>query len=273
MNCQLRPLFLLLLTSYQITFAEPVQSNSKFRQPKKDEVIRQIQSANEKYIPRIMNIATWNIQKTQNESSLTNLIELTKHHQMIFIQEMTDYKKNLSLLTKNNQLNINYAASFYLNHLNETTGVMNISTAQPIWTQFRRSPGRETFVQTPKITLIEEYMFSDNDRLLVLNIHGLNFVEDRTFKDQINDLTPLLKFYKFRILFAGDFNTWNKNRLQWLRQRLAEYNINQVEIENDTRKIQLDHFFMRGCQIDHAKIFNDIQSSDHRPLSLRLNCH
>ncbi len=262
----------ILIISSIATFATERNTESIFKQPKPNEVINHLQQSNEVFLPRILKISNWNIQKSNNVHNINELLSVLNDHHLNLIQEATDEKKFITRLISQNNLNINYAASFYLSQNIITTGVMTMSSARPAGVHYRRSPGRETFIHTPKMTLIEEYLFTENDRLLVLNIHGLNFVSDQTFKDQINDLTPLLKSYPNRILFAGDFNTWNTHRLNWLVIRLKEYGLEQIKITNDQRLLKLDHLFIRGCQIIDSKILKQFSTSDHYPLTAHIDC-
>ena len=112
------------------------------------------------------------------------------------------------------------------------------------------------------------------DDLLVINIHGLNATKTQSFKEQILSTTTLLKNHVGPIIFAGDFNTRNKKRTQFLKSFMRHYGLREVHWDKDYRmkfaNYPLDHVFVKKLHIKKSVVRNDIDTSDHKALEVHL---
>jgi endonuclease/exonuclease/phosphatase (EEP) superfamily protein YafD len=119
--------------------------------------------------------------------------------------------------------------------------------------------------------LVEYSLPTTQEHLLVANVHGINFVTNGTFYDHITQIIATLKGHRGPLIFAGDFNTWNSARLEFLQEQSRQLGLEQVQFRTDPRRLPLDHIFYRGLKADQADILSNINSSDHLPLQIEFN--
>ncbi len=103
------------------------------------------------------------------------------------------------------------------------SGVLTASKAKPYEQYSITTEGLEPVVKTPKTTLITRYQLSPSKKsLLVINIHGLVMTNLEKFKAQIFEIVNTTSGHNGPIIFAGDFNTRNKERSSFLLKELKE---------------------------------------------------
>jgi endonuclease/exonuclease/phosphatase (EEP) superfamily protein YafD len=73
------------------------------------------------------------------------------------------------------------------------------------------------------------------------------------------------------MIVAGDFNTWNKKRMQKLHEIREKLGLNMVKFsETSAVKVfmgkQLDFIFYRGLELMDSKVVANHGLSDHNPL-------
>ncbi|MNL60241.1 hypothetical protein D3C87_1840380 [compost metagenome] len=100
----------------------------------------------------------------------------------------------------------------------------------------------------------------------------MNFVADKLNREQIEQVKFVLEKHKGPLIFAGDFNSWNGNRLRYLDEILGSIGMKKLSFENDKRNFKLDHIYVRGLTAMKTDLHSEIATSDHSPLtaSLRL---
>jgi endonuclease/exonuclease/phosphatase (EEP) superfamily protein YafD len=134
----------------------------------------------------------------------------------------------------------------------------------------RHGPVREPFLNTPKSTAFSYYPIAGSARqLLIINSHFINFRPLNAFEQQLKQIGGVIDRHTGPVLFAGDFNTWNRSRRDLLLQEMAGHGIEQVHFANEHRRILLlDYVFTRELSVREAHLLTDVRSSDHTPLSL-----
>lgn len=217
-------------------------------------------------------VLVWNIYK-QSKAEFYQEIEFMNGFDLALLQEINQtecWDKFLS----NFNIDYNFAISFYDDGV--ATGVGLLSKIQFRKIEFDRSRSREPIIKTPKMTIMGELEIDGSDKTLkVVSIHGLNFVRNKFFNGQINTIVEKLKSHKGPLIWAGDFNTWNKSRLWYMNYRLAQLNLTKVDLADDhyVKRFAgkpLDHVFARGVDIVDSKAISRKQSSDHNPLSFNF---
>jgi endonuclease/exonuclease/phosphatase (EEP) superfamily protein YafD len=141
-----------------------------------------------------------------------------------------------------------------------------------------QTQAREPLVRTPKATLITQYKITGmpDKTLLVVNIHAINFVDDKYFFRQLQRLQSIIKQHQGPVLFAGDFNTWNEARFAKLQQLVTKrLGMQEIPIPPETRQTSLglvvDHAFVRGLTYSSViDLSQTIHSSNHEPLSFTV---
>lgn len=116
--------------------------------------------------------------------------------------------------------------------------------------------------------------------LLVVNVHGINMANLEKFKAQLFKVVNKINGHKGPIIFAGDFNTRNKERLSFLLKELKDkLGLETVHFAKEDKKgikhfpfspIPLDHIFYSSRELevkqDSPDVLEAIKSSDHKPL-------
>jgi endonuclease/exonuclease/phosphatase (EEP) superfamily protein YafD len=160
------------------------------------------------------------------------------------------------------------------------SGVLTASKAKPSEQYSITTEGLEPIVKTPKTTLITTYKLSPSNKLLlVVNIHGLVMTNFEKFKAQIFEIVNTISGHNGPIIFAGDFNTRNKERSSFLLRELKD----KLDLEavpftkEDEKRIKhflfspfpLDRIFYSSKELELRKgspdVLETIQSSDHKP--------
>ena len=160
------------------------------------------------------------------------------------------------------------------------SGVLTASKAKPSEQYSITTEGLEPIVKTPKTTLITTYKLSPSNKLLlVVNIHGLVMTNFEKFKAQIFEIVNTISGHNGPIIFAGDFNTRNKERSSFLLRELKDkLDLETVPFTKEDKKrikhflfspFPLDHIFYSSKELELRKdspdVLETIQSSDHKP--------
>jgi endonuclease/exonuclease/phosphatase (EEP) superfamily protein YafD len=169
------------------------------------------------------------------------------------------------------------ATSFLVKNDNNTaTGTMIGSESLPSRAISRHSPDVEPVVLTPKaLTMVKYPLAKRNDELLVISVHAINFQTTEAFKRHMDLSLEEIRKHSGPVLFAGDFNTWNKARMSHLLKSIKKLGLKEVKFKNDHLKMKvfdmpLDHSFIRGLKVKDAEVvYSD--GSDHRPLLMEFD--
>jgi endonuclease/exonuclease/phosphatase (EEP) superfamily protein YafD len=134
-----------------------------------------------------------------------------------------------------------------------------------------RSDAREPILKTPKMLVVTELPIEGMSvKLMVVNIHGINFVSNADYASQLDQLIPILKEHQGPVVLAGDFNMWSIDRALMLNEVARLADLEYVPLDDDHRTLPLDQMFVRGLLPHEARVMNDINGSDHRPLWVDL---
>jgi endonuclease/exonuclease/phosphatase (EEP) superfamily protein YafD len=220
--------------------------------------------------PKI-NVLAWNVYKGRKEPFFRDLNLLARGKDLIMLSEATDDEK-----VKPGLNSIPYGwimgISFFMKQ-QFATGLVTGSYAQPRFIGYTRTTDLEPFVKSPKVILINTFWHRPSQsEILVMNIHGINWVTDEKFERQIRSILPYVSRHKGPILFAGDFNIYGPNRLNIVKNTLAPYGIQRVNWENPPLEKQYDDAFIRGFKVLKARYIHEVKdfSSDHPALDLEL---
>lgn len=219
-------------------------------------------------------LLSWNVHKgTAGQAWADDFTELAVDKELVLVQEgvQDDFMPFVLGLTPS--LGWLMAKSFYMEDEKEATGVITGAILEPSEAFFLRSRDTEPIISTPKMSLATVYKMDNGKSLLVINIHAINFTLLRPFKNQINDIADMIKTWDGKVIFAGDFNTWNPGRTAFLTKTLKAIGLKEVTFKDRRGLIIFDRIFLRGCVALAQKVHYEVQSSDHAPLSAELDCH
>lgn len=219
-----------------------------------------------------INVLVWNMYKGKNESWESDFKTLSEDKNIIITQEMFLDRKMTNVFENHGDFEYSTATSFFV-WGKERTGVATVSDTKVLSKEFLRSKAREPVVRTPKVVLVTRHLLANSEVLLVANIHAVNFVSSSSLKDQLNQVSAVIKKHKGPVIFAGDFNVWTKKKTKILRKIMAENGLTEVEFnkEDDDRmefnKHKLDFIFFRDLEFISSDVLGEIQGADHKPLA------
>jgi len=88
------------------------------------------------------------------------------------------------------------------------------------------------------------------------------------------DLEKKIKNHQGLVIFAGNFNTWNKKRVVILSRIVNRLEMKMAVFAPDSRTKRfgyfLDHVFYKDLEIKQTKVFKDIRSSDHKAMEIEF---
>ncbi|MEH1924744.1 endonuclease/exonuclease/phosphatase family protein [Nostoc sp.] len=224
-------------------------------------------------------ILSWNIAKQNyNKTWVKDFVKIIDTYQpnLILLQEFS-LKLEADEWGKWLKMNWSFAPNFVDIHHQTYSGIFTAATISPITKQVITTEHHEPIVRTPKISLITEYLLSEQSTtLLTINSHLINFVDLNKFKIQLQELELALSIHRGPLIFSGDFNTWSRKRAVILNQVTTKLGLTSVVFApHDQDKIKrfllsppLDHIFYRDISVKKAsaKVLDEICSSDHKPL-------
>lgn len=165
--------------------------------------------------------------------------------------------------------NIEMKGSFY--------GVLTASLVESISATAYLSEGQESLWGPHKSLLVSKFPLQNGQELLILNVHALNFRENRRYARELEHFLLKIKKHRDPVIVAGDFNTWNKTRMDKLHELRERLGLHMVPFESNKIKSfmghHLDFIFYKGLKLlDHEVIEEDI-ISDHNPLLAKFTIH
>lgn len=216
----------------------------------------------------------WNIYKGEKDNFSRVFTEVVKEQDFVLMQE-ANYDIPFEVIL-GELFNFEFSMSQSFLNDNIGTGVALLSRFRSHEVDWIRSQAREPFIKTPKMFQLNTVPIAGmKEKLLVVNIHGINFVRNRGFNSQVNQLKEAIKDHQGPIFLGGDFNTWNQKRMNYLKKITEQINLKRVVFEN--AKVlksflgnTLDHVFIRGMKLLKARADKLKDASDHAGMFLKL---
>lgn len=232
-------------------------------------------SAQKKALGPNIEILLWNVFKCKKKGWQEDFKALTGNKDLVILQE-TILNSSFDInFTKSTQHQWIMARSFKNVKTNIETGVKTGSTVSANNYYFLASKYSEPITNTKKMMLATLYPLKQyKQSLLVVNSHLINFVTFEKFKTHLDQIFRTLKYHDGPVLLAGDFNTWNRKRLNYFQELAQLFSLEEVPIKRQPRISHLfqhlDHVYCRGLTILGARVHSHIHSSDHYPISLSV---
>ncbi len=243
-------------------------------------------SEHDQSLPQTITLVNWNAHKGAGPQFISDLERLLDQEKpdIIFLQEAR------ADLIQMEQMGGYFANGWSYPWPGGTmVGVLTLSRIPPVRVESVSTRYREFFVTAPKVSLITEYPLPNGKSLLTVNVHLLNFERwgDLKIRDQLEDLRAILKIHTGPVIMAGDFNTWNENKLQLVEEITRDLKLTEVmdfpagrttgDMKSDffnsiigiQTELPLDRVYYRGFSIDSARVL-PYESSDHKPIAVRL---
>jgi len=171
--------------------------------------------------------------------------------------------------------NFSFVAAANLEYGGEFYGVLTASEVKSISSDAYLTKGREGFLGTYKSFLLTQYPLKNHKKLMIINIHAINFRESSQYSIEIDRLIKLIKSYKGPLIIAGDFNSWSDKRVERLFKARDELSLDMVLFKNrDKIKSfmgnRLDYIFYRNLKLIESTVIEQKNFSDHNPLLARF---
>lgn len=219
----------------------------------------------------------WNIKKTEMKNWEPEFKKLGRGKDLFVLQEVYQNSLFNQTIGQIEKFHWSMATSFRVKKDNYTgTGTMIGAAVQPAEAIARHSPDVEPIVLTPKaLTMVKYPIEGRQDELLVISVHAINFQSTGAFKRHMDQAFQEIREHSGPVLFAGDFNTWNKPRMGFLMRSIAKLGLEEVKFKNAHLKMKfagmpLDHSFIRGLSVKDAEVvYSD--GSDHKPLLMEFD--
>jgi endonuclease/exonuclease/phosphatase (EEP) superfamily protein YafD len=245
--------------------------------PADNDVILTLGKPSKKQLPpKNWSFLVWNLHKGEDETFKPEFMALSLGRDIIMNQEVYLDENMTDIFRFLLPYKIETATSFLYGKEKIRTGVANISTVEPISSLFIRTEIREPVLKSPKITLVTSYPIRySNKKLTIVNIHGINFVSSLSYKKEMERIYQQIKDIPAPLVFAGDFNTWNEDRVRILDEYTQKLNLKAAIFLPDHRITfngnYLDHFFhTNDIKITEARVDVIYKGSDHRPLTVEV---
>lgn len=207
-------------------------------------------------------LTTYNIFKLHLPLSRQYVGILEKHNDFLVLQEWVN-----SLHPANTKY-ITTQETFKVPLKNVTTGTATLSSYPIIKEHKMLSMGKELGFTTHKSAIITTHEV-DGKILTILNCHALNFVNNSSWEETMKywlDQLPI----EGPCVIAGDFNTWNPMRTDYLRKTLSSLGYSYAPYEHSVI-ICFDHIWYREITVTSCELHDTVHTSDHYPLSITFD--
>ncbi len=224
-------------------------------------------------LPTEIEILLWNVQKGEGKADFKkDFLYLSQDKTLIAIQEFLEDGIVDDTIKLVPDFEFWAARSFFTEEKRTPTGVATGAIAAAVRSQFLRSEDTEPIADTPKMTLITDYQMENGENLKVINTHGINFTTTAALRRQLEAVYKAVRDYSGKMIWMGDFNTWNRDRFEILQRVTTDLGLHKIKFDTDPRTFEFDHLFYRGCKMLSAFVLNQIVSSDHYPIYATLDC-
>lgn len=223
----------------------------------------------DKFCSETFNLLCWNVAKMRRTHMHKEYLRHTIESENIDILLLQEVKKELS-----RELDI-YDYSYVLspniqtrNHMFGVLSAFKFSCENDISMLTQK---KELAYMTHKTSLITEHKMVQGQKLLIVNLHAINFVKSSDFYSELNSIKLALISHKGPMIVAGDFNTWNRKRLIFLKEFTEALALKEVTFKDNThlKKVFsycLDYIFYRDLKLIHSKVLDSKKISDHNPI-------
>jgi len=225
------------------------------------------------WLPDTFAMLCWNVHKNNEEQNFIAYLEKEvkkKKIDLLLFQEATFKDKKAFSLP-----HFSYDAAANLEVNKKFYGVLTASTVLSNYANAYLSEGQEAFIGPHKSMLLSSYKFKDHSKLLVLNIHAINFRENNRYSQELERFFEFIEIYEGPLIIAGDFNAWNKVRFKKLHENAHKLKLKVVSFPKNSpvksfRGNALDFIFYKGLTLMDSSVEKAEKYSDHNPLFARF---
>lgn len=236
-------------------------------------------------IPRETDLATesikvlnWNIAKSNSGGLWQKDFSaiLARHWPDLILLQEVRFRADSDLGHPLPGMGWNYVPNLLDAHHNAYSGILSAARSASVVSRPLLSDHQEPFSGTPKASLLTTYPLRDAEaQILVVNSHFINFVGLDKFDAQLREVEHHIARHRGPVLFSGDFNTWNRQRIELLFKVTDRLGLRSVVFAIDAGQEKrprlsmttLDHIFYRGLvEVGRGQVLDQVLSSDHKPM-------
>ncbi|ABB44435.1 Endonuclease/exonuclease/phosphatase [Sulfurimonas denitrificans DSM 1251] len=215
------------------------------------------------------NLLCWNVAKLTLKSSYKEFVDSLIHEHKLDILLLQEVKKHLSHEIE--LQDYSYVLSPNIETKKHIFGVLSAFKTSCHSERSLLSKKQELRYATHKTSLITYHKISNEQTLLIANLHAINFVKSSDFKHELDELHVGIKNHQGAMIVAGDFNTWSAKRVSYLREFSSSLELKQVDFKNekDIKRVfsnTLDYIFYRGVELVSSIVVDSKKISDHNPI-------
>ena len=220
--------------------------------------------------PRRIRLLSWNLHKQGDAGWDRDLAGFAANADIVLLQEAV-LRQALRPLLEAQGLDWVMASSFQ--YEDADFGVLTAARVPALASCAERAV--EPLIGIPKSGLISWFALAGGGPpLAVVNVHAINFSLSRpAYEAQFAALAAPLARHRGPIVFAGDFNTWSRERLAVVQAAAERLGLVEVAFPDDRRARflghEVDHVFVRGLDAVAATAV-PVESSDHNPVQVTL---
>ncbi|BBI91374.1 endonuclease/exonuclease/phosphatase family protein [Serratia symbiotica] len=217
-----------------------------------------------------LRVMVWNIFKQQRADWLWGLKSYGKDAQLVLLQEAQTTPELVSFAI-DNYLATDQVPAFVLPQ--HPSGVMTLAAAHPVYCCPLRE--REPLLRLAKSALITVYPLFNDQLLMVVNIHAVNFsLGVDVYSRQLWPIGEQIVNHQGPVIMAGDFNAWNRKRINALYEFASGMALREVNFIDDYRRKAfgrpLDFVFYRDLRVVKSSVL-ETSASDHNPLLVEFH--
>ncbi len=228
----------------------------------------------ENHLEKEFSLLCWNVAKLTLKSHYKEFLNTLIERYKLDVLLLQEVKKSLS-----HELELHdysYVLSPNIQTQKHLFGVLSAFKSSCLGELSLLTKKRELRCATHKTTLLTHHKISEHTMLLIVNLHAINFVHNSDFKNELREIYEAIKTHSGAMIVAGDFNTWNLKRVQYLGEFIDDLGLKKVtfESEKDIKKIfsnSLDYIFYRGLKVTFATVVDSKKISDHNPIIAKFS--
>lgn len=226
--------------------------------------------------PKHVKVFVWNIFKGSKKGFLQDFIYHGRDSDIFMLQEGTRHGVMEQAFEHfpGHRFDMGYS---FINRSKKkgdiATGTVIGSSVEPSYVLVERTTDLEPIIKTPKANTIGYYPIEGTDKnLLIVNIHGMNMAGDEAFARHVDQCLEHIKNHDGPVIFAGDFNTKNNTRINYMVKGMHSTGMVPVLFRNDKRRKSkfsraiIDYSFVRGLKIKDAWVLDKLKTSDHKAM-------
>jgi endonuclease/exonuclease/phosphatase (EEP) superfamily protein YafD len=231
-------------------------------------------------LSRSVRLLDWNVHKGTRTRFGSEFARLTRNADVIVLQEMSTHGAGRGPQGAVTAISgRSYVMAHAIRYRDGFAGCANGATANAVRSKVLLTSNSERIVGTPKSSVVTVYRIAgSDDELLVANTHGMNLAGKFTFdlepfRRQLAAVGEEIAHHRGPVVWAGDFNTHNREKTDLLLAETARLGLAHVHVAGShhlmksRKRFVLDHVFTRSLRDVRARAMPG-NGSDHTAIEL-----